>query len=105
MVRHAAHRDSAKLTALIKLKRAKRDAAEPHRLVEDRIEHRREVTGRRIDYAQHLCGSGLLFEGLVRFGDEARVLHRYDRLRGEVVDKADLLVREGTCFLSVHAEQ
>jgi hypothetical protein len=39
--------------------------AQPHRLVEHCIEHRREIAGRRIDHLQDLGRGGLLFQGLV----------------------------------------
>ena len=38
-----------------------------------------------IDDAEHLGGRGLLLQGLARLGDEARVLHRDDRLRREAL--------------------
>jgi hypothetical protein len=51
----------------------------------------REVAGRSIDDLQHLGGRGLLFERLARLGDQPRVLHRDDRLRGEILYQRDLL--------------
>ena len=45
-----------------------RDAAEPVRLFQDRIEYRDEVAGRGIDDLQHLGGRGLLLVGLFKFG-------------------------------------
>ena len=38
------------------------------RLLEDRVEYRREVAGRGIDDLQHLGGRGLLLERLVTLG-------------------------------------
>src|ERR1700720_905416 len=63
--------------------------AKMQRLFEHCIEHRREVAGRGIDDAQHLGRRGLLVERLARLGDEARVLHRDDRLRREVLPQRD----------------
>ena len=61
-------------------------------VVQHRVEHRREVTGRGIDDLQHLGGRGLLLQGLARLGQEPRILHRDDRLRREVLQQCDLLV-------------
>jgi hypothetical protein len=46
-------------------------------------------------------GGGLLFESLARLGQEPRVLHGDDRLRGEVLQQSDLLVCERADFLAV----
>src|SRR5262249_30244567 len=62
--------------------------AQPHRLFDDRVEHRREVTGRRVYYTKHLSGRGLLLQCLARLGDQPRVLHRNHRLCGEVFDQS-----------------
>ena len=84
-VRCPVDRDRAHMLAVIELKSGMVDAANALRLVEDRIEHRREVAGRGIDDLQHLGGRGLLLQGFARLGDEPRVLHRDDRLSGEVL--------------------
>src|SRR5215469_1691394 len=73
---------------------AERRSAQPHRLVEHRVKHRGEIAGRRIDDAEHLGGRGLLFESLAGFGNEPRILYRYDRLRCKVLQQSDLLVGE-----------
>jgi hypothetical protein len=75
-------------------------ATQPHRLFDHRIEHWREVTGRRVDDAENLGGCGLLLQGLARLGDQPRVLHRDDRLGREVLQQRDLLVREGPHVLA-----
>jgi hypothetical protein len=54
-------------------------------LFEDRVEHRCQVPGRRIDDLQYLGGRGLLLQRLPRLGQEPRVFHRDDRLCGEVL--------------------
>src|SRR6516225_199308 len=82
-------------------KRAERNLAEFHRLFEDRIEHGREVAGRRIDDLQYLGSRGLLLQSLARLGQEPRVLHRDDRLRREVLQQRDLLVGERTYFSAI----
>ena len=46
---------------------AERRSAKPHCLLQDRIEHRREVAGRGIDDLQYLGGCGLLGLSLVAF--------------------------------------
>jgi len=57
-----------------------------HGLLDDLLEHRREVAGRGIDDLQYLSGRGLLLQRLAGLVDEPRVLHRDHRLRGEVLD-------------------
>jgi hypothetical protein len=80
------------------------DPAQAHRLFEDRVEHRREVAGRGLDDAEHLGGRGLLLQGLARLGQQARVLHRGDRLCRKILEQRDLLVGEGAHFGPVHDE-
>jgi hypothetical protein len=47
---------------------AKSGLAQRHRLVENGVEHRREVAGRGVDDTEHLGGGGLLLQGLVALG-------------------------------------
>ena len=68
--------------------------AQPHRLFQHRIEHRRQIAGRGVDDLQHLGGRGLLFQRLALFGHQPRVLDRDHRLIGEGADKFDLPVGE-----------
>ena len=49
---------------------------------------------------KYLGGRGLLLQRLARLGDQPRVLHRDDRLRGEVLQQRDLLVGEGPDLLA-----
>jgi hypothetical protein len=70
------------------------------RLLQSRIKHRDEVARRRVDNPEHLGGCGLLLQRLARFGQEPRVLHRHDRLRGEAFEQRDLPVGERAHFLS-----
>ena len=62
------------------------------RLLEDRVEYRREVAGRRIDDLQYLGGRGLLLQCLTRLGQQSPVLHCNDRLRREIFEQRDFLV-------------
>ena len=73
------------------------------RLLQHRVEHRREVAGRGIDDPQHLGGRGLLLQRLARLGDQPRVLHRDDRLRREILQQRDLLVGERPHLLAIDA--
>ena len=75
--------------------------AQPHRLFQHRVEHRREVAGRGVDDLQYLGGRGLLLQRFARLGEEPRVLHRDDRLRGEILEQRDLLVGERSDLLAV----
>ena len=71
------------------------------RLFHYRLEHRREIAGRGIDDLQHLCGRGLLLQGLACLVNEPRVLHRDNCLCGEVLRQRDLLVSERADLLAV----
>ena len=90
--------------AIIGPKDAKRRLAQVHRLLQHRIEHRRQVAGRRIDHLQHLGSRGLLLQRLPLLGDQPRVLHRDHRLGGEVLQQRDLLVGERPHFLAIDRE-
>src|SRR5262249_43003242 len=68
--------------------------AQAYRLLQDRVEYRGEIAGRAVDDLQYLGGGGLLLQGLARLTQEPRVLHRNDRLRGEILQQCDLLVGE-----------
>ena len=75
-------------------KDAERGFAQPHRLFQHRVEHRRQIAGRSVDNLQHLGGRGLLLQRLLLFGDQPRVFDRDHRLIGEGADKLDLPVGE-----------
>src|SRR5436190_21762828 len=66
---------------VVKFEAALRDIAEAMRLLQDGIENRREVAGRRIDDLKYLGGRSLLLQGFARFGDEPRILHCDNRMR------------------------
>src|SRR6266567_4723860 len=68
------------------------------RLLEYRVEHRREIAGRGIDDLQYFGSGGLLLQGLARLVDQSRILHRDDRLRSEVLQQRDLPARERADF-------
>src|SRR5215472_5891554 len=69
-------------------------ATEGMRLLQNRVEYRREIAGRGIDDLQHLGGRGLLLQRLARLGDEPRILCGDDRLRREILQQHDFLARE-----------
>jgi hypothetical protein len=92
-------RHGAEVLAVIGHQSSVRRAAEGVRLFQYRVEHRGKLSGRGINDLQHLGGCGLLLQGLARFGQEPRVLHRDDRLCREVLQQRDLLVGEGTHLL------
>src|SRR5262245_1661680 len=92
--RHTVHCDGAKLLSIIELKAPVGDVAEAVRLVQNRVEHRGEIARRGVDDTQYLGGRRLLLQGLARLGDQPRILHRDDRLRGEILQQRDLLVGE-----------
>ena len=90
--RDTALRDGLKLRPVERPERAKSDVAQPHRLFQQRVEHRRVVAGGEIDHLQYLGGRGLLLQCLACLGQQARVLHRNDRLRCEVFEQRDFLL-------------
>ena len=73
--------------------------AQPHRLFQHRIEYRRQIARRGVDHLQDLCRRRLLLQCLSLLIHQPRVLHRDDRLGGEVLQKRDLLVGEWSDFL------
>ena len=79
-------------------------AAEVVCLFQDRVEHRREVAGRAVDDAEHICGRGLLLQSLARLVDQPRVLHRDDGLRRKILQQRDLFSLEGLCLFSTSAD-
>src|SRR3954452_22220229 len=89
------YEDRAEMPVFMHDERAVCGSAECVRLVQDRVEYRREVAGRGIDDPKHLGGRGLLLQSLARLGDEPRVLHRNDRLRREILQQRDLLLGKG----------
>ena len=50
---------------------------------------------------QHLGGRCLLLQRLARLGHQPRILHRDDRLRGEVLQQRDLLLGERPDLLAI----
>ena len=82
-------------------------------------EHRLKIAGRTADNLEHLRGGRLLLQrfcevgrafakvvgALAQFVEQPRVLDGDDGLRGEILDQFDLLVGEGTNFLTVKRER
>jgi hypothetical protein len=87
--------------AIICSQNSERRFAKISRLLQHCLEHRREIAGRGVDDAEHLGGRGLLLQGLARLGNQARVLHRDDRLPGEILQQRDLPVAERPHLLAV----
>ena len=101
-------RDCVIMLAVERPKDAERGAAQIGRLLEHRVEHRREIAGRGVNDLQHLGGRGLLLQRLPLLVDQPRVLHRDHRLRREILQESDLFLGEWTYLGSSggnHAEQ
>ena len=88
-----------------------RGCAEAGRALDDRLQDRLEVRGRRADDPQDLGGGRLLFERLGEVGvlglkivDQPGVLDRNHGLVGEGGHEVDLLVAEGADLGPVHEE-
>ena len=73
-------------------KNAEVGLAEACCLFQHRVEHRREVAGRRIDDPQHLGSRGLLLQCVLLLGYEADILDRNHRLISESGDEVNLSV-------------
>src|SRR3954468_5583338 len=84
---------------------AKGCLAQPRCFLQDHLEHWCEVTRRRIDDLQYLSGCSLLLQRFARLSQQPRVLHRDDRLRGEVLQKCDLPVAEWSDLLAVNDDR
>ena len=100
-IRQPVHRDGAELIAVIKLQAAIGHVAKTVRLFQYRLEHRCEVTRRRINDLQYLGRRRLLLQrlaevirALAQFPEQARVLDGNHGLRREVRHQLDLLGRE-----------
>jgi hypothetical protein len=63
------------------------------------------ISGRRIDDAQYLGGSGLAVEPLACLGQQPSIFHGDDCLRGKVLQQCDLLVGEWENFFSMHYDR
>src|SRR5262249_21821043 len=101
----AAGRHCAYARTVPKLQGSTGDPAKTVRLFQHRVEHGREDAKGGVDDAEHLSGCGLLLQGFACFGDQPRVLHRNDRLRGEVLQEGNLLVSEWADFLPIDREE
>src|SRR3984893_14508717 len=74
-LRHSAHSHRSEGLSISYMQAAVRGAAEAARLLQDRVEYRREVTGGRVDDPQPLGGRGLLLQCLARLIDQPRIFH------------------------------
>src|ERR1700739_867684 len=88
------HRGRSESRAVEKRQGTESRAAKAVGLLQDSVEYRGEAAWRGIDDLQHLGGRGLLLQRLARLVDEARVLHRNDRLRGKILQQRDFLIRK-----------
>src|SRR5215472_15881652 len=75
--RHAAHSYTMKALPVEYIEDAKGAAAQSQSLLQHRVEHWLEITGRCIDNLQDIGGRGLLLQCLTRLGHKQRILH-YD---------------------------
>ena len=82
--RIAVGRSRAKKLAVEQKQAPERRAAQRVRLVQNCLEYRGEISGRRVDDAQNLGGRGLLLQRLARLGQQPRILDCDDRLCREI---------------------
>jgi hypothetical protein len=73
-------------------------------ILEQGLENRLQVARRSRDYLEHIGGGGLLLERFAQLAEQAGVLDRDDRLRGEVRDQLNLLVGERANLLAVNTD-
>jgi hypothetical protein len=69
--------------------------AQPHRVLDDRIEDRLDAGRRRRDYAQNLARRREVAIASLQLLEQSNVLNGNDRLVREGLKKLDLVVREG----------
>jgi len=93
-LRQVMHCDGVRGFTIEGVQNTKARIAQADCLFEHCVEHRGEVAGRGVDDLQDLSGRGLLFQRLVRLGDEPRILHRDYGLCGEVLQQRDLFLGE-----------
>ena len=94
LVAVTARRHGAEKRSIVGRQRTHIEVTNPVRLLQDHLEHRRQIAGRGVDDLQHLGRRCLLLQRLPLFGDQARVLDRDHRLIGEGADELDLPVGE-----------
>src|SRR6516225_6361294 len=99
------HRNRAELCTVVELQASVGDATKAVRLLQDRVEYRREIAGRRIDDLQHLGRRGLPLKCFALLGQEPRILDGDDRLLGEVINQLDLLVSERPDLLTIERDR
>ena len=99
--RRAAYCHRMEALAVIGCQRPESGLAQPHCLVEHRIENRREIARRRVDDCKisSSYGRGLLVERLAKVAQQPRIFHRDDRLGSEILHKHDQLIGERRCIL------
>src|SRR6516162_9997199 len=102
--RQTVHCYRAEPLPVVELQATVRDSAEAVRLFENRLKDRLKLARRGIDDLQYLRRRGLLFQSLARLGDQPRIFHCNDRLRGKVLQQRDLLFGKRTHFLPVDDE-
>src|SRR5262249_8064879 len=93
--------DDAVAFAVLPIDESEICAAEPYRALDEGLQYGLEVEGGATDDLEDLAGGGLLLERLgevpvaiLELLEEADVLDGDDRLGGECLEQADLLVRE-----------
>src|SRR5215469_9397038 len=85
--------------------------ADAGRRLNQSVEHRLEVEGGAADDLEHVASRGLVFESFLQFSgalarliEQPGVLHRDDRLRGEVLQQRDLLLGEGAYLATMNID-
>src|ERR1051325_2625885 len=95
----------AKTLAVIEQEMAEFGFAKPHCVHQHRLEYRLKLAWRRTDGTQHIGRCGLLLERLAQVAQQPRVLDGDHRLRGEVPDEFDLLLRERPYLLAINDDR
>src|SRR6516165_12391307 len=98
------HRNRAELCTVVELQASVGDATKAVRLLQDRVEYWREISGRRIDDLQHLGGRSLSLQGFLGLVEQACVLKCNYCLRSETLDQIDLIVGERPHFSAIHKD-
>src|SRR5205823_10171782 len=84
---------------------------QPRSRLDQDVQYWLQVEGRAADRLQHVTGRRLVFErllevarALAQFSEQARILHRDDRLRREILQRRDLPFGEWPHLLAVDCQ-
>src|SRR5262249_52624780 len=102
--RRAMQRNRAKRFSFGLKQHAELRLADAHCVLQHGVEHGSQLAWRGRNDAQHVGGGGLLLQRLLQLVEQPRILDGDDGLGGEICHQLNLLVREGTSFLTIDGD-